>query len=108
MNSAARNPDIEDLIRARAHKIWEDEGRPEGRSDSHWRQAQDELQRELAEAKPHPEITTELAPERAAVPSADSGLGDIIPDTGPASDPGVAAARPRARAKSSAPKKPRK
>jgi Protein of unknown function (DUF2934) len=29
----------EQLIRARAHQIWEDEGRPEGREKEHWDQA---------------------------------------------------------------------
>lgn len=28
--------DIEARIRERAHKIWEDEGRPEGRDRDHW------------------------------------------------------------------------
>ncbi|MBV9704011.1 MAG: DUF2934 domain-containing protein, partial [Methylobacteriaceae bacterium] len=28
--------DIEDRIRARAHQIWEEEGRPEGRDREHW------------------------------------------------------------------------
>ena len=27
---------IEQRIRERAHKIWEDEGRPEGREAAHW------------------------------------------------------------------------
>jgi hypothetical protein len=29
----------EHLVRARAHQIWEDEGRPEGREKEHWDQA---------------------------------------------------------------------
>ncbi|WP_410216349.1 DUF2934 domain-containing protein [Paracoccus sp. (in: a-proteobacteria)] len=37
--------DIE-RIRARAHQIWEAEGRPEGREAEHWTQAQDELDQE--------------------------------------------------------------
>ena len=28
--------DLETRIRARAHKMWLDEGRPEGKADSHW------------------------------------------------------------------------
>jgi Protein of unknown function (DUF2934) len=31
--------DIEDRIRAAAHQLWEDEGRPEGCADDHWRRA---------------------------------------------------------------------
>lgn len=30
---------LKERIRARAHKIWEDEGRPEGRAAAHWEQA---------------------------------------------------------------------
>ena len=103
--SVARNPDIEDLIRARAHKMWVDEGQPEGRSETHWLRAQEELQAELAAAKPHPKIATALEPELAAAPRADRGAGDIIPDAAP--DPGLAAAKPKAR-KAAAPRKPRK
>lgn len=28
--------DTEDLIRERAHRIWENEGRPDGRAEAHW------------------------------------------------------------------------
>ena len=31
--------DLEQRIRARAHQLWEQEGRPDGRADSHWEQA---------------------------------------------------------------------
>jgi hypothetical protein len=32
-----------DLIRRRAHEIWENEGRPEGAQSRHWQQASDEV-----------------------------------------------------------------
>lgn len=32
-----------DLIRQRAHRLWEEEGRPSGRSDEHWRRAEADL-----------------------------------------------------------------
>ncbi len=35
--------DREERIRARAHQIWEEEGRPEGRHHEHWRQACEEI-----------------------------------------------------------------
>lgn len=35
--------DKTEQIRARAHELWEAEGRPEGRHDAHWEQAQAEL-----------------------------------------------------------------
>jgi len=31
--------DLERRIRARAHAIWEEEGRPQGRAQDHWNQA---------------------------------------------------------------------
>jgi hypothetical protein len=31
--------DLQERIRKRAHQIWEDEGRPEGRADMHWEKA---------------------------------------------------------------------
>jgi len=30
---------LEHLIRARAHQLWEQEGRPEGRAEDHWYEA---------------------------------------------------------------------
>lgn len=30
----------EERIRARAHRIWEEQGRPEGRAEEHWREAE--------------------------------------------------------------------
>jgi large subunit ribosomal protein L21 len=32
-------PELESAIRARAYQIWEDEGRPHGRHESHWQRA---------------------------------------------------------------------
>jgi len=40
------NGDQEERIRARAHAIWEGEGRPEGREHEHWEQARRELEGE--------------------------------------------------------------
>lgn len=56
--------DMDKSIRERAYDIWENEGRPEGRSEQHWEQARAELtdqnqstsatgKRKPAEAKPH-------------------------------------------------------
>ncbi|MCR6631579.1 MAG: DUF2934 domain-containing protein [Magnetospirillum sp.] len=37
-------PEItDDMIRARAHHIWEREGRPDGRAEDHWQMARNEL-----------------------------------------------------------------
>jgi hypothetical protein len=45
----APDPETKDhKVRARAYDIWEREGRPEGRHDEHWRQAEHELADEAA------------------------------------------------------------
>jgi hypothetical protein len=36
----------EERIRRRAHEIWEQEGRPEGRDQEHWAQASREIEAE--------------------------------------------------------------
>lgn len=38
------NNDREEQIRARAHQIWEEEGRPEGREQEHWNKAAQEME----------------------------------------------------------------
>ena len=38
--------DLQERIRRRAHAIWEREGRPHGRDQDHWREAESELGRE--------------------------------------------------------------
>jgi hypothetical protein len=42
--------DKEERIRARAHEIWESEGKPEGQEAVHWDRAELEIMRE--DAKP--------------------------------------------------------
>ena len=37
-------PETESAIRARAHQIWEEEGRPNGRHDIHWQSALERVQ----------------------------------------------------------------
>jgi hypothetical protein len=43
-------PDATDQIRQLAHKIWEDEGKPDGRAEAHWQMAQDMMQKTAAKA----------------------------------------------------------
>ena len=38
--------DRDDEIKTRAHRIWEEEGRPEGLHEDHWRRAQEQLNAE--------------------------------------------------------------
>lgn len=42
--------DRQDVIRARAYQLWEDEGRPEGREEMHWRQASRDMEEATDEA----------------------------------------------------------
>jgi hypothetical protein len=42
--------DREEIIRQRAYRIWEEEGRPEGRDRLHWDQAAREVDGDPAEA----------------------------------------------------------
>jgi hypothetical protein len=37
------DPDLHERIRQRAYQLWEQEGRPEGRAESHWQQAEAEV-----------------------------------------------------------------
>lgn len=74
--------DKEDLIRDRAHAIWEREGRPEGAGDRHWEQARAEI---AAEADP---IGTTDTLEDTALTSAlatqdDPGADSVLADAGP-------------------------
>jgi|tagenome__1003787_1003787.scaffolds.fasta_scaffold20593747_2 hypothetical protein len=48
---------LEHLIRARAHQLWEQEGRPDGRAEHHWREARklvevEGLKQPIAKAAP--------------------------------------------------------
>lgn len=35
--------DLDEQIRALAHKLWEEDGRPEGRAEEHWMKAREML-----------------------------------------------------------------
>lgn len=50
--------DREEKIRARAHEIWEHEGRPAGRADLHWEQARREIEFESARSPATSSATT--------------------------------------------------
>ena len=42
--------ELQKRIRERAHQLWEEEGRPEGRADEHWARARAELAGDLGQA----------------------------------------------------------
>jgi len=45
---------MEQRIRDRAHKLWEEEGRPEGRAEMHWAQARALVASEAGLPQPKP------------------------------------------------------
>jgi Protein of unknown function (DUF2934) len=54
----------EEQIRSRAHELWEQAGKPDGREDEFWHQAERELKQkqELGDTASGPEPTT-LSPD---------------------------------------------
>jgi hypothetical protein len=57
----------EEIIRKRAHELWEREGRPDGREQEHWDQAVQEIEARGAEdsrgpVQPDPAVGSESAP----------------------------------------------
>jgi hypothetical protein len=65
----------EDRIRAKAHELWEEAGRPEGRADAHWLKAA-----RLIDADQHKEKTTKRGPGVDIAPASEgNSLGDIRP-----------------------------
>jgi Protein of unknown function (DUF2934) len=61
----------EQKIRERAARIWELEGRPQGRDKEHWRQAQAEIEEEFTSAED---------PSREAVQTLDNPAQPITPE----------------------------
>jgi hypothetical protein len=60
-NRSSAMANREDLIRARAHELWEAAGRPEGRELDHWAQAE----REVAEGGTEKPKRKRAAPAKA-------------------------------------------
>ncbi len=58
---ASKQDESEHRIRVRAYKIWEFEGRPEGRADEHWHAARAELEAQSESAN----ASVEDAPKRS-------------------------------------------
>jgi hypothetical protein len=78
------NDDRNRRVQSRAYSLWEDEGRPHGRHEEHWRQAE----QEMGEGDGAP--TGEMAPGSGQVASEDApmaqpgapGTGGIDSDSG--------------------------
>jgi hypothetical protein len=64
--------ELEQRIRQRAHQIWEEEGRPEGRDQEHWCRAEQETTLHQSTAPP---LQPDNSGGRAAVCLVDQGEG---------------------------------
>ena len=69
------NQERDDLIRERAHAIWQAEGCPDGRQEQHWGQAAAELSQAQAEAAQDGEAT--LASDDIVTPSLPEAVADL-------------------------------
>ena len=65
--------DRESRIHKRAHELWEQEGRPEGRHDHHWRQAS----REVADEPGQQQGGTD-APAEPSLKGLDPAVGETL------------------------------
>ena len=73
----------QERIRQRAHEIWEEEGRPEGRHAEHWAQASRELEAEGGEGAPEvaaspDDSPTVTAPGGGATPAQAAAAADAV------------------------------
>ena len=77
--------DHDERIRQRAHEIWEEEGRPEGREYSHWLRARADIREEDGEAPARfvllDDVTPQTGIERTS--KADIALNALPPGTVP-------------------------
>jgi hypothetical protein len=55
--------DHDERIRQRAHEIWEEEGRPEGREYSHWLRARADIREEDGEAPAQFVLLDDIRPQ---------------------------------------------
>ena len=69
--------DRESRIHKRAHELWEQEGRPEGRHDEHWRQASQEIRDEPSQ-QPHGPDTPGEPTREGLEPAVGESLDEII------------------------------
>ncbi|MDQ2103159.1 DUF2934 domain-containing protein [Azospirillum isscasi] len=85
--------DREDRIRHRAYEIWEREGRPEGRGESHWAQACAEIEAEDAASATGVVKTVVRRTKKAATELLGVGLNAVVDVV----EEAIAPKKPRAR-----------
>jgi hypothetical protein len=61
----------EQIVRDAAYAIWEKEGRPEGRAEAHWRQAEELVALHWTPENPNPVPSSEKKTARANVANKD-------------------------------------
>lgn len=71
--------DKERQQRERAYKIWEDDGRPEGAHDDHWRRAEDHHEFVEQESEEVTKVNQEADDEFANGGGGTEGANDIKP-----------------------------
>ena len=87
--------DSEEKIRARAHQLWEAEGRPHGRDREHWEQAAGELANETGPSSTDRPPSAGAQPVGPAQPGGAGGVasglqpGGVRPGGGPAATQGA-------------------
>jgi len=89
--------ELDDRIRQRAHRLWLEEGRPEGRAKAHWDMAREQIAIEDGEAEtllPPDALETQPEPTQAWQNQGDvPGLTDQGEDTGGPTRDAIPAAR---------------
>lgn len=86
--------DRHNRIRQRAHEIWEQEGRPDGSHERHWRQAESEVT--AADAK------AAQKPATARKPAASARTAEPAAAAKPATEKATAAPKPTAKPRAAA------
>jgi hypothetical protein len=74
----------EEQIRQRAYQLWEQDGRPVGREDEHWRRARDDIETAFGRHGPEADDEAEAANERAAARCRGDGAQDLTNSADPA------------------------
>ncbi len=90
--------DKEQRIRERAHRMWEDEGRPMGRDSEHWQRAMNEIEDELRKEAEQRKVGINEVPAANMVvhegPTPDGPLPGFEPADG-INTPGIPAKKPK-------------
>ena len=71
--------DKEQQQRERAYKIWEDEGRPEGSQDEHWRRAEEQHEGAEQESEDGTKVNQQADDRFARDDTESTSVADIMP-----------------------------